>query len=133
LKEGKLSRIEFVTERVAAGFEEKDRVVPQKQILVHKVINSPTGNAAVDLLNRARNWGHENNYEEMQIRFRDVVDRRSASPKFATDLADAADAVYSRIEQLPKFRKPLAQCPKKIVRTVTDKMAALFSDGKLWK
>ena len=67
----------------------------------------------------------------MQIRFRNV-DRRSASPRFATDLADAEDAVYSRLEPLSGFETPLEQCPKDIVEVVTNKMLALFSMRRLW-
>jgi hypothetical protein len=103
-----------VTRKKVAGFEEKNRVIPINQILVHKVVNAPTGNAALELLKRARLWGKRNNYEEMQIRFRGD-DRRSASPRFATDLADAEDAVYSRLEPLTGFKEPLEQCPKESV------------------
>jgi hypothetical protein len=131
LSDGKLSRIEFVTRHHVGGFEEKDRVVPQTQILVHKVVNAPVGNAALELLKRATKWGRDHNYEEMQIRFRNV-DRRSASPRFATDLADAEDAVYSRLEPLTAFKTPLEQCPKDIVSDVTSKMLTLFSVQRLW-
>lgn len=133
LQDGKLSRIEFVTRKVAAGFEEKNRVLPINQILVHKVVNAPTGNAALDLLQRAKSWGSKNNYEEMQIRFRNVSDRRSASPRFATDLQEAEDAVYSRLESLTGFKTVLGQCPKVPVDEVKTRMAALFSTGGLWK
>ena len=132
LQDGKLSRIDFVTRKKVAGFEEKNRVIPINQILVHKVVNAPTGNAALELLKRAKLWGKRNNYEEMQIRFRGD-DRRSASPRFATDLADAEDAVYSRLEPLTGFKEPLEQCPKETVVALIDKMLALFAVGRLWK
>jgi hypothetical protein len=77
--------------------------------------------------------GRENNYEEMQIRFRGVVDRRSASPRFATALQDAEDAVYARLEHLTKFKDALSQCPETIIPSIRTKMLALFSAPALWK
>jgi hypothetical protein len=133
LQDGKLNRIEFITRKSVAGFEEKNRVEPVTQIIVHKVVNAPTGKPAIDLLNRAQDWARQHNYEEMQIRFRDVVDRRSASPRFATDLNDAADAVYARMEPLKKFRNALAQCPERIVNSVRTKMVNMFDVEALWR
>jgi hypothetical protein len=85
------------------------------------------------LFARALAWARHNNYEEMQIRFRGVIDRRSASPRFATSLQDAEDAVYSRLEPLPLFKDPLLQCPEKVVQAVQKKMLALLSVAELWK
>ena len=133
LKGGKLSRIEFVTRRVVGGFEEKNRVVPMSHTIVHKVINAPTGKAAFDLLERAKAWAKGHDFEEMQIRFRKPDTEQSVSPRFATDLADAEDAVYSRFEVLPRFEQSLEQCPKNIVPEIKEGMEGLFGVRELWK
>jgi hypothetical protein len=133
LEEGKLSRIEFVTRHVAGGFEEKDRVVPVTQTIVHKVVKSPTGAAAFDLLERMKAVAKKQNFEEMQVHFRKTDTEQHVSPRFATDLADAAEAVYSRFEVLSEFKAVLSQCPVKVVPDVQKRMVALFHDKVLWK
>lgn len=133
LEGGKLSRIEFVTRHVAGGFEEKNRVVPVAGTIVHKVVNAPTGKAAFDLLERARVFAKGHNYEEMQIRFKKTDTEQQVSPRFATDLADARDAIYSRFEILPRFKKPLEQCPQDFVPAVRTALKGLFDDKELWK
>jgi hypothetical protein len=133
LQKGKLSRIEFVTRTVVGGFEEPNRVVPVTQTIVHKVINAPTGSAVFDLLQRAKTFARKHNFEEMQIRFRKPDTEQHVSPRFATALTDAEEAVYSRLEILREFRKPLEQCPIDVVPELRDKMMALFRNQELWK
>ena len=110
LAAGKLSHIEFVTRHVQGGLEEPNVIVPVTQTISHKIVNSPTGQRAFDLLERAKAFARMHNFEEMQIRFRQTDTDQHLSPRFATDIADAKDAVYSRYEVLRTFRKPLAVC-----------------------
>jgi len=133
LQAGRLSRIEFITRHVAGGFEEPDRVVPTTQILVHKVVNAPTGRAALDLLERAKAFARRHHFEEMQIRFRKTDTDQHLSPRFATDIADAEDAVYSRHEVLTGFDRPLEQCPTDFCAELVGKMIALFGKRDLWR
>ncbi len=133
LEEGKLSRVEFVTRHVAGGFEEKNRVVPITQTMVHKIVNAPTGNAAMDLLARMKAHARKHNFEEMQIRFRKTDTDQSVSPRFSTELDDAADAIYSRLEVLRGFSGALEQCPVKTVAELRKKMIGLLKAKDLWK
>jgi predicted transcriptional regulator len=133
LKTGKLSRIEFVSHHVADGFEEKDRVIPVTHTIVHKVINAPTGQRVFDLIERARAKARKLNFEQMQLRFRKTDTDQHVSPRFATDLSDAEDVVYSRFEVLPRFGSPLEQCPKEFVPAIQSAMKKLFDNKELWK
>lgn len=133
LEQGKLSRIEFVTRKVTNGFEEKNKVIPMTHTVVHKVVNAPTGKAAFDLIERARVWAKGHNFEEMQVRFRKPETEQQVSPRFATDLADAKDAIYSRFEVLPRSRSALEQCPQDFVTDLRTKMTSLFDRKDLWK
>lgn len=133
LAAGKLSRIEFITHKVVDGFEEDSRVIPVSQTLVHKVVNPPSGNLAFDLLEKAKAFAKKHNFEEMQIRFRKSDTGQSVSPRFATDLSDAQDAVYSRFEVLSRFNRKLEQCPVSPVADIKKKMAELFEKPEMWK
>lgn len=133
LEAGKLSSIEFVTRHVVGGFEEKNLVVPVTRTIVHKVVNAPTGQRAFDLIERAKVWAKGHNFEEMQVHFRKTSTEQYLSPRFATDLADAKDAVYSRFEVVADFRSPLAQCPTAIVNELRGKMLGLFTSRELWR
>jgi hypothetical protein len=133
LEQGKLNRIEFITRKVVGGFEEKNRVIPLTQTVTHKVVNAPTGQKVFDLLERAKAFAKKHNFEEMQIRFTKPDTAQHVSPRFATDLKDAEDAVYSRFEVLSRFDDPLEQCPSEIVKRLRDKMSALLAVKELWK
>lgn len=133
LESGKLSSIEFVTRHVVGGFEEPNLIVPVTHTIVHKVVNAPTGQRAFDLIERAKVFARGHNFEEMQIHFRKTTTEQYLSPRFATDLADAKDAVYSRFEVISGFGSPLAQCPTAIVNEVRGKMLALFTSRELWR
>jgi hypothetical protein len=125
LEEGKLSSIELVTRHVTDGFEEQNLIVPVTRTIVHKVVNAPTGKRAFDLIERAKTWAKRHHFEEMQLHFRKTTTAQYLSPRFATDLADAKDAVYSRFEVISEFRSPLAQCPTAIVNELRAKMGGL--------
>ncbi len=133
LEAGKLSHIEFVTRHVQGGLEEPNIIIPVTQTISHKIVNSPTGQRAFDLLERAKSFARKHNYEEMQIRFRQTDTDQNLSPRFATDIADAKDAVYSRYEVLRAFTDPLEQCPLDTVPELRAKMVGLFDDADLWK
>lgn len=133
LEGGKLSSIEFITRKVVGGFEEKNLIVPMTHTIVHKVVNAPTGQRAFDLIERAKVWAKGHNFEEMQIHFRKTATEQYLSPRFATDLADAKDAVYSRFEVISEFRAHLEQCPTAIVNELRGKMLALFNARDLWR
>jgi hypothetical protein len=108
-------------------------IVPVTHTIVHKVVNAPTGKRAFDLIERAKVFARGHNFEEMQIHFRKTSTEQYLSPRFATDLADAKDAVYSRFEVVSDFRAPLAQCPTAIVGELRGKMLALFNSRELWR
>ena len=50
----------------------------------------------------------------------------------STELEDAEDAVYARLEPIRDFTDRLQQCPDRIVGEVQEKMRALFSNEVLW-
>jgi hypothetical protein len=126
LESGKLSSIELVRRLVVHGFEEDNVVLPVTHTIVHKVVNAPTGQRAFDLIQRAKIWAKGHNFEEIQLRFRKTATSQHLSPRFATDISDAKDAVYSRFELISGFRSPLPQCPTAIVDEVRRKMLDLF-------
>jgi hypothetical protein len=133
LEQGKLSRVEFITRKVAGGFEEKNRVVPVTQIITHKIIDAPTGNRALELIKRLKSYAVKHNFEEMQIHFTKTDTDQHISPRFATDINDAEDAIYSRFEVLSEFDEPLEQCPIAMVKKLRDQMSTLFAVKELWK
>jgi hypothetical protein len=127
LETGRMSSIELVRRHVVHGFEEDNVVIPVTHTVVHKVINAPTGQRAFDLIERAKAWARGHNFEEIQLRFRKNATSQHLSPRFAADIADAKDAVYSRFEVISGFRSPLPQCPTAIVDEIRRKMLELFS------
>jgi hypothetical protein len=133
LEAGKLSSIELVTRHVVDGFEEDNLIIPMTRTIVHKVVNAPTGQKAFDLIERAKAWAKGHNFEEIQLHFRKNTTSQYLSPRFATDLADAKDAVYSRFEVVSGFHSPLAQCPTAIVNELRGKMVDLLSAKELWR
>jgi len=132
LASGRLSRVEFITRRVAGGFEEKNVIAPQSHIMTHKIIKSPAPSNLKEFVRRLMEWGNSNSYEEMQIYFTNTKTNKNHSPRFSTDLADAYDVVYSRLELIEEFADLLAQCPDNIVIEVQQKMRLIFDDGALW-
>lgn len=133
IEEGRLHKIELIRRKHVPGFDESDRVVPEVQRIVHKVVNVPKGEAAWDLLEKVRNWARAKNFDEVQVRFTKESTDQQLSPRLATDIADAADAVYVRLEVLGNFPEPLAQCPKKIVPELRKRMMKLFEKKDLWR
>lgn len=133
LTTGKLQQIELVKFKPTEGFEEPNVVVPLRQTIVHKVVKSPTGAAAFDLVERFKSFGKKNNFDEVQIKFRKTDTSQNLSPRFATDLDDAQDAVYARFEFLSPFPTALEQCPQGIVTAVRDRLLHLFKKPERWK
>lgn len=133
MESGSLRSIELVQNHTVEGFEEQNKIVPVKKVVVHKVVSAPTGKRAFDLLERAKDYAKANNFDEMQIRFRKKSTDQYLSPRFTTDISDARDAIYSRFEVLPRFSSPLEQCPSAIVNRVRTQMMPLFGKRELWK
>ena len=61
-----LAELSLLREMWWLDLKKKIEFEPITQVLVHKVVDAPTGNAAMELLKRAKIWGHKHNYEEMQ-------------------------------------------------------------------
>jgi hypothetical protein len=133
LRDGKLNGVEFITRRVTAGFEEKDRIIPIVQTLTHKVLKSPSGSALLDFVQSLKDWGKDNGFEEMQLHFTRKDTQQNMSPRMSTELQDAEDAVYARLELIGDFTNRLEQCPDAIVAEIQMKMRAMFDQIVLWR
>jgi hypothetical protein len=134
ITEGKLSHIEFFTREIKTQTDELPQIVSERRTLRVRVqLDDPTAGGIRHFLNQAKDWGRKRDFDEMQLRFsRGDVDR-SASARFSTLLADAADALYSRTETISGFSAALAQCPEELDIKIHRKLGAMVADDRLWR
>ena len=128
---GRLSRIELIG-RPEEGFDEEAKVHPTTIRLTHTVEKTFGKDGNMGLFQRMRLWGASKGYDEIQLRFQKQSDRKQHTPRFATEHADAEDAVYARLETIQNFSAELGQCPEEINDEVLKKMHDLFGRAGLW-
>jgi hypothetical protein len=134
IQRGRLFQIEFVRHQVHAGFEEPDEIVPVSEILECRTVAAPPrGSRALQLIERAKQWARDNQYDEIQLRMQKTDTGKYLSPRFSTDISDAADAIYARHEILAGFPSRLDQCPESIVRSLQSRMIPLLRKDSLWR
>lgn len=132
LRTGTLSHIELTTRQNLDQVDEDIAVEVQKRTLRIKpsfLTQSPEG--IRDRLNQLARWADRNNYEEMQVHVKGATSRPGASPRFATTLDDAAEALYSRIEVLDGF-EGLLQCYETIHDPLQNGLVQIIGNNDLW-
>lgn len=135
LKSGRLNKVAFVSRKIPDTFEEHGRVVPKQRIVTCSIVNPPTGEGVRSFVERLKLWGKNNDFEEMHLQFtkdKEIKGKQHLSARLATDLDEAEDAVYSKLEPLQGFAH-LEQSPEAVVIELKDRMKNLFAKEGLWK
>lgn len=83
-------------------------------------------------LNALKVLARKQNYDEVQVRVKPFAGGGYMSARFSTEVADAADAVFSRHEEI-EFDVETGQCHKKIVDRIRDPLVAMLKKDALWK
>lgn len=83
-------------------------------------------------LNDLKALAKKQNYDEVQVRVKPFGGGNNMSARFSTEVADAADAVFSRHEEI-EFNVETGQCHKKLVDRIRDPLAAMLKREALWK
>jgi len=129
---GKLTGIEFITQKVGPGFDAPDVVEPQSLTLKYKIMHPPFGQAALDFIFNATKWAHSNDFDEILVHFTDGRTKKAMSSRFRTDVEDARELIYSRHKTIDNFGGRLAQHPESIVKEIYEKMAIIIKQPGLW-
>lgn len=134
ISEGKLSHIEFISRRADDQADEAIQIEIDRYTLKVKPTRHPINQEdSLGYLNRVKRWGLNKGFEEMQLFFKKIDNRPGFSPRFTTELDDAADALYSRLEALTGFSDPLPQCPSEIHRELEAELLQVVSNPQLWR
>lgn len=133
LQHGTLSHIDLTTRQHLDQVDEDIAVQVQRRTLRIKptfVTENPEN--IRQRLNRLARWAGDNQYEEMQVHVKGSPHRPGVSPRFATTLDDAAEALYSRIEVLDGY-EGLFQCYEAIHEPLMGDLVNLLGNEQLWR
>lgn len=132
LNENVISAIELVGEQIEKEFDEFDQVKAVRRRLLLKVVSDKTGGNAIDWLNRFLLQAKALKYDRMDIKLKKIVSGQLSSARLATDLENAAEAVYARNEIINGFDQELEQCWASIHEQTLIKIKALLQSDSLW-
>jgi len=83
-------------------------------------------------LNDLKSLAKKQKYDEVQVRVKPFGGGGYMSSRFSTEVADAADAVFSRHEEI-EFDVETGQCHKMIADRIRDPLVAMLKKDSLWK
>lgn len=106
--------------------------VTEKRLKVDVGEVPATGDGRHKWLNDLKALAKKQNYDEVQVRVKPFNGGSYMSSRFSTEVADAADAVFSRHEEI-EFDVETGQCHKKIVDRIRDPLVAMLKKEALWK
>jgi hypothetical protein len=90
-------------------------------------------NSALDYIKKIRDWGKENEYDEVQFSITELPGGSTAHPRFEIEKLDAMDTIYSRSHRITGFSGLLETCYQEIDAEIAGKMIAELSNESLWK
>lgn len=134
LKAGRLSDVVLVQRKRAdgeidssAGFKVKEK---RLKLSLEDVPANEDGRRK--WLNGLTNWARKHDYDEVQVRIKPFTGGKDMSSKFSTELADAAEAIFSRHEQIDLSHET-GQCHEKLLKRIYEPLGTMVSNDKLWK
>jgi hypothetical protein len=101
--------------------------------LCYRLDNSTKFDQFLDWLNGVKKDAKERGDDEIQVHIRGLPSGASVSPRFRTDLQDAADLVYSHTETIDGFSESLQQCYAQCCDEIDAKLRSLVSGDRYWK
>lgn len=77
-------------------------------------------------------WGRDNQYDEIQFRIEELPGKRSSSPRFQLEQADAMDTLYARSQRLTGFETLLETCYPEVNKEIAKRMLAELNNDANW-
>lgn len=134
IKEGNVSMIELIDNNVEyAGIDKESRVKKVSKKVQIKVDFPKNSGSFMDFFKKTAEQAKIDGFDEVLVRIQNLPGNRSSSPRFALEMEDAADMLYSRIEILDGFSTPLEQCYAKHCPAINSKLDEKLTDEKIWK
>lgn len=119
-KGGFLREVEVTTYHLEGGFDQIPELVEKKTTKILKIENKPTGSVAGDILNKIKSLSKSKGYADMKVHWTTAT-KEKKQVNLGTARADAADAVFGRVEKI-QLDKDLPQCCEKINKELQKKM-----------
>lgn len=78
------------------------------------------------------NWGRDNHYDEIQFKIEELPGKRSSSPRFKLEQADAMDTLYARSQRLTGFETLLETCYPAVNKEIAKRMLSEINNEANW-
>ena len=129
LKEGVVENIDFIKHDVSNYGKDFDKeFVPKVAKLTVSVQHQTSGEKIKSFVKKQLN---NYDYDEAQIKIRELPGEKSASPRVSVEKMEAQDLLYSRLQVVKDFENPLNNaCESSINTNLTDRMASVFEEGR---
>ena len=134
LQTGRLAEVTLIQRtKLEDEIDQNARFKVEEKRLKVSAEDVPPGEAGrLKWLNELKTWAKKRKYEEVQIRLRPQDGGSYLSSRFSTEIADAADAIYSRHEHMD-FVSEVAQCHEKAVDVIVENLKTMLKQDSQWK
>ena len=106
-----------------------------------KATEKPKGNFAIELINKAKTYATENNFDEVRVQFREVVEEvqtktgdgnvkkkevsKQRTVKFDSREQDFANMIFTKSEMI-KLKTTIGQCEESIHKELANSMKVML-------
>ena len=131
---GELAYIELIDRQFEQDdFDEEGYTKVQSRRMVLKVEHHKLGDRALALIQRIKRKAADEGYGQLYVKYhRGDTDREEAA-HIPTDVDEASDVLFARLEIISGFDEPLKQCVAEIVPAIEKKMVELLRTEALWR
>lgn len=133
LKTGRFSEVVLIQrKKVTDELDTKDAyIVKEKRLRVGTENVPATEEGRLNWLNVLTRRAKLKGFDEVYVRMKSLAGGANMTSRFSTEVADAADAVFSRHEDV-HFSAETGHCHDKIVSRISDPLAAMLKKDSLW-
>jgi hypothetical protein len=133
VKKGRLSAIKLIRTKPEYSGPGDPTIVSSISEVLRIGTKNVDENSALDYIKKIRDWGKENEYDEVQFSITELPGGSTAHPRFEIEKLDAMDTIYSRSHRITGFSGLLETCYQEIDAEIAGKMIAELSNESLWK
>tara|TARA_Y100000296_G_scaffold77626_1_gene99405 strand:+ start:542 stop:1534 length:993 start_codon:yes stop_codon:yes gene_type:complete len=129
LKEGELQGVVLLNHKDTGFIDDTKQLRTTERVMRLRATEKPKGNAALALIKRAREYADQNNFDEVRVQFKEVVEEiktvdkqgkqkkkeiaKQRTVKFESREQDFANMIFTKSEMI-KLDKTIGQCEELI-------------------
>jgi hypothetical protein len=137
LKEGELQGVILLNHKDTGYIDDDKQLRKIENVMRVRAVGKPKGNFAIDVINKAKDYARQHDFDEVRVQFKEVIDEKTIKTdkgvikkkevtkqrtvKFETKEQDFANLIFTKSE-LIKLKEVIGQCEETIHRELSNKM-----------